>query len=539
MADKIELKGQAKVISEIRRRVDAWRGFELGSARDPFPDVAPGYDPIDSGDRPLTETSRTLLLHWFRREPHLVGPGQRLAFKYWPHQRRLVETLIYLYEVRGIRRTEALYALCGVEPLEAQHDPWAKLGGQLATGSGKTKMMSLLIARVYLNAVRERENSIGFGRHALVIAPGLFVRDRLLADFSPPDGSPSIFWADPVIPPELESFWDLTVYSSTSCPVHLDPAAGALVVTNYHPLLRTRPPAPELQKGQPLARQMTMLFEDRDPERLEDVASPLLERFAASRGVLVINDEAHHVWDEPGHARFERKAKEKAEPGDDEAKTAMAWIRSLRRLNGHEEGRSRLALQIDLSATLFEEQGASKSRGKGKSATEFKPADLFRHTAVHYGLAEAIRDGIVKKPILERVEVKKKKTGEPEPLIRVGPNAWEKYRNLLVSGIERWKKVRDQLRDEGDPRKPILFILANDKTEAAELANYITYGDAVSEDLSHRAPVGFPDVETGDPLFVDTASDGSRRSTVVQIHIGQKEESNEADWEQIRQAVNA
>ena len=138
-------KGQGRVITEVRRMVDAWRGFPLGRAADPYPSQPPRYQPVADGELALGETSLLLLHHWFRREPHLLpGKDDTRAFKYWPHQRRLVETFIYLYEVRRIRRTEELYELTGTDPLEPQRDPWAKLGGQLATGSGKTKMMSLL-----------------------------------------------------------------------------------------------------------------------------------------------------------------------------------------------------------------------------------------------------------------------------------------------------------------------------------------------------------------------------------------------------------
>jgi hypothetical protein len=84
--------------------------------------------------------------------------------------------------------------LAGLAPLASQRDPWAKLGGQLATGSGKTKMMSLLVAWWYLNAVRERGGNLGAGRHAILIAPGLFVRDRLFQDFFPPAGGASVFF---------------------------------------------------------------------------------------------------------------------------------------------------------------------------------------------------------------------------------------------------------------------------------------------------------------------------------------------------------
>ncbi len=532
-----DLKGQARVIHEVRHLVDEWRGFELGRAADPSPREPPRYEPTREGEHALTETSLSLLLHWFRREPHEVGPlPSTFAFKYWPHQRRLVETFVYLHEVRRLRRTEQLYELAGIEPLGPQRDPWPKLGGQLATGSGKTKMMSLLIAWAYLNAVREPGAGLGLGRHSILIAPGLFVRDRLLQDFYPPSRKPPVFFADPVVPPEYDSIWNLKVYSPDTCPRTLDPDEGALVVTNYHQLLRTREDVSAVSTMSAEERQLGLLFEAGNPDKLEAVQSPLIERFSRSKGLFVINDEAHHVWDETGHAKFEQKAKDRAKVSGEDEQTAMAWIRCIRRLNGDEDHPGRVGLQADLSATLFEEQGAKQKAGK----TEFKQADPFRHTTVHYGLAEAILDGIVKKPILERVVAKNKKTGEPLPLINTAAtNAWEKYGHLLSTGIERWKRVRDQLREEGDTRKPILFILCSDKNEAHEIANFLTYGQAIRQDLTHLTPTGYIDPQTQKPLFIETASDGTVRTSVVEIHIGQKEESNEAEWEKVRRSVNA
>ncbi len=534
---------QHQVIEAVKRRVDAWRGFPLGHAPDAYPDVAPRYQPAAAGEREVSGTTMALLQHWFRKEPHVVGvEPHTFAFKYWPHQRRLVETFIYLHEVVGIRRTQDLYAFAGVEKMGDQRDPWTKLGGQLATGSGKTKMMSLLIAWSYLNAVCELDNALGLGRHAILIAPGLFVKDRLLQDFALPNHGVSVFWSDPVVPPELERFWDLKVYDPSTCPRQLDPDEGALVVTNYHQLLRTREdleqPFDPLQE-----RQIQILFHDPDPEKLEAVKAPLLERFARSKGILVLNDEAHHVWDEPGHAAFEEKAKQKAAATEEEAE-AMAWIRSIRKLNGSETAPGRVGLQVDLSATLFQETGtttqAKKKTKQGQPEVRFKENELFRHTVVTYDLAEAIRDGIVKKPILERVEVKNERTGEPLPLVQqAAPNAWKKYEHLLVTGIERWKKVRDQLRAEGDARKPILFVLCSDKGEAAEVANFLAYGEATRDDLTGKPVKGYVEPKGGERLFVEKGEDGVAPSTVVQIHIGQKEESNEAEWEKVRAAVNA
>jgi type III restriction enzyme len=533
-----ELFGQAKVIADVRALVDAWRGFPLGSAAEPYPSEQPRYEVNVEGEHAVSATTQALLRHWFRREPHEIAearsPSGTQLFKYWPHQRRTVETFIYLYEARGIRRTEHLYELAGVDPMGAQRDPWAKLGGQLATGSGKTKMMSLLIAWAHLNAIVEGDAHLGIGRHALLIAPGLFVRDRLLIDFEPPSGTPSVFFADPIVPPELAPYWCLKVYSPTTCPKKLDPNESALVVTNFHQLLRDGD-TPDLGNVSTHDRQMNLLFEDGEPEKLEGVDTPLIDRFTRSKGLLVINDEAHHVWDETGHARFEEKAKQK--PGEGSAE--MAWIRSIRRLNGSAKNIGRVALQVDMSATLFEEQGAAVTKGKQKT-TVFKPADLFRHTVVNYSLAEAIKDGIVKKPVLERPEVKNAKTGEIEPLIRDGqPNAWEVYRNLLVTGIERWKKVKAQLDDEGDTRKPILFILCNDRKEAKEVANFLKYGEAVKENLDGvRMPTGYLDPLTNERLFVED-NGSTKQSTVVEIHIGEKEEKNEEAWEHVRAAVNA
>jgi type III restriction enzyme len=534
---------QQQVIEAVKGRVDAWRGFALGRAPDAYPEDPPHYQPVAAGEREVSGTTMALLQHWFRQEPHIIGiEPHTYAFKYWPHQRRLVETFVYLHEVVGIRRTQDLYTFAGVEKMGDQRDPWAKLGGQLATGSGKTKMMSLLIAWSYLNAVCEPDNALGLGRHAILIAPGLFVKDRLLQDFAPPGHGVSVFWSDPVVPPELERSWDLKVYDPNTCPRQLDPDEGALVVTNYHQLLRTRDdleqPLDPLQE-----RQIQILFDDPDPERLEAVTTPLLERFTQSTGVLVLNDEAHHVWDEPGHTAFEEKAKQKAGATDEEAE-AMAWIRSIRRINGSETSPGRVGLQVDLSATLFQETGtttqAKKRAKKGQPEVRFKENELFRHTVVTYALAEAIRDGIVKRPVLERVEVKNERTGEPLPLVQpAAPNAWKKYEHLLATGIERWKKVRDQLRAEGDPRKPILFVLCGDKSEAAEVANFLAYGEPTREDLTANPVKGYVEPKGGERLFVEEGGDGVARSTVVQIHIGQKEESNEAEWEKVRAAVNA
>jgi hypothetical protein len=63
------------------------------------------------------------------------------------------------------------------------------------------------------------------------------------------------------------------------------------------------------------------------------------------------------------------------------------------------------------------------------------------------------------------VKVRNKQTGEREPLRAAGAaeRLGEVPNNLMLTGIERWKKVKAQLEEEGDKRKPIMFVLCNDK----------------------------------------------------------------------------
>jgi hypothetical protein len=107
------------------------------------------------------------------------------------------------------------------------------------------------------------------------------------------------------------------------------------VVTNYHQLLRTRSADDDPGIIDAERRKLSLLFDDDEPARLEALDTPLVDRFGPkSRGLLVLNDEAHHVWDETGHARFEDRAKEKSRLGKGEDASAdMAWIRSIRRLH--------------------------------------------------------------------------------------------------------------------------------------------------------------------------------------------------------------
>src|SRR5215210_2346581 len=98
-------------------------------------------------------------------------------------------------------------------------------------------------------------------------------------------------------------------------------------------------------------------------------AEELFDRIAARGRVVVVNDEAHHVWDEK-----------------------LKWNQSIERLHAELRERSDddpgagVVSQLDFSATPKDQKGA-----------------IFRHVVVDYPLAEAVGDTIVKTPVIGEV----------------------------------------------------------------------------------------------------------------------------------------
>ena len=146
------------VANNLRSFVKAWRENDYAGASD---------------------TTRELLYHLSERDHMIETPtGENVPFRYYYCQREAIETMIYLYEVRGIRSlSSAIYefggadretAALGVHP---EDDRWAKYAFKLATGAGKTKVMSLAIVWSYFHALRESDSPMS--RHFVVIAPNL------------------------------------------------------------------------------------------------------------------------------------------------------------------------------------------------------------------------------------------------------------------------------------------------------------------------------------------------------------------------------
>jgi len=354
-----------------------------------------------------TPTSRLLLNHWFGTE-HRLPNGAR--FQYHPAQREAMETLVYVYEVAATRRHRDLLErfasnVPGIHVL--QHDLFPRYCIKMATGSGKTKVIALAIAWHYFNAVAEGRDD--FARTFLVLAPNVIVFERLRADFE----GKRIFRLDPVVPPELEVYWDFDCY------VRGEPerasSQGALYLTNIQQVYERAASAPGNEPEEMLA-----ILGPKPPA--ENGQADDFERRIVSRGgrCVVLNDEGHHTHDEDSE-----------------------WSKAIRVL--HEEVSGGLASQLDFSAT-----------------PRYPKGGLFTWTVYDYPLKQAIIDNVVKRPMKGMTAG----IGEqPSDIASV------RYQAYLTAGVERWREYREQLAPLA--RKPILFVMLNSTADAEDVGDYL------------------------------------------------------------------
>lgn len=338
----------------------------------------------DQGYPRITDTTRALLRWWFPRDGHRLGRGAGKFFRYHPFQQQAIETLIYLFEVEEVRRQKALIETFVRRPdiKLLQYDDFARYCLKMATGSGKTKVISLAVAWQYLNSVVEGRDD--FARTFLVLAPNVIVYERLRLDFA----GGLIFKTDPVIPPEFKLYWDLECYLRGEG--ERASSSGAFYLTNIQQL-HDRPPKDD--EPEP----MTAVLGPKPPTAGEETVG-FVDRIVARAGTcLVVNDEAHHTHDED-----------------------LKWNEIIRGLHVRMVARNGTIAQLDVTATPRYNKGG----------------ELFTWTVFDYPLKQAIMDGIVKRPV-KGIAVG---IGEARSTI-----ASTKYRAYLTAGVERWREYRDQL----------------------------------------------------------------------------------------------
>ena len=338
-----------------------------------------------NGYEGVTDTTRVLLNYWFFAD-HKLRNGQ--LFRYHDAQREAIETLIYVYEVAQVRNRKDLlekYVSSDNEIRLPGYDEFARYCTKMATGSGKTKVMSLAIVWQFFNAVRENETD--YAKTFLIIAPNVIVLERLKTDF---EGG-RIFNVDPLIPRELQISWEF------DCLMRGDaeraPAEGMLFLTNIQQLYdRTA----RKKNGDDEPEIMTEVLGPRPKDDVNSDLTSFTEMLAKRTGrLLVLNDEAHHAHDEENE-----------------------WNNVIRSLHTSLP----LAAQVDFSATPRFNKGA-----------------LFPWIISDYQIRQAIVDNIVKRPVKGIAELDEAKS----------TIASERYQGYLTAGVERWREYKEQLEPLG------------------------------------------------------------------------------------------
>ena len=111
-------------------------------------------------------------------------------------------------------------------------EDWPRYVLKMATGVGKTKVISLLVAWSFFHKLYEPNSTLS--RNFLIIAPNIIVLDRLRADF---DGL-KIFFNDPILPDNghaghnWRDDFQLTLHIQDDVRVVRD--TGNLFLTNIH-----------------------------------------------------------------------------------------------------------------------------------------------------------------------------------------------------------------------------------------------------------------------------------------------------------------
>lgn len=298
------------LVNKIRPRVKAWR---------------------EAGYPGVTGITKRLLEHW-------NDPEQR-GHQFFFCQLEAMETLIWLVEAPASERV-------GVE-IPSDGGPFKRLCSKMATGSGKTVVMAMLIGWQVLNKVAYPQDS-RFSKAIFVVAPGLTVKSRLQV----------------LIPAGKDNFYDEFNIVPTALLDKL--RQGKVLVRNWHAL--------NWETEERIARKKTV--DKRGAKSDETYVREVLGEIAHSHNIVVINDESHHAWRIPAESKIKGVKKEEIEE-------ATKWVGGLDRIH---QTRGILAC-YDFSATPF--------APSGKQSTE---EALFDWIVSDFGLNDAIESGLVKTP---------------------------------------------------------------------------------------------------------------------------------------------
>ena len=384
------------LVNQIRPRVNAWR---------------------ESGYPGVTAITKRLLEHW-------TDPEEFESRRFFFCQLEAAETLIWLAEAPDSEKV-------GLE-IPGDGGEFRRLCAKMATGTGKTIVMAMVIAWHILNKAAYPQDP-RFAKNMLVVAPGLTIRSRLAV----------------LEPSHPENYYE--AFRVVPSPLLDQLRQGKVIVRNWHAL--------NWETEEQVGRKRSV--DKRGAKSDEAYVRDVLGEMAGARNLLVINDEAHHAWRVPAESKVKGVAKADIEE-------ATKWVGGLDRIH-----RARGILTCyDFSATPFAPSGKRSSEEA-----------LFDWIVSDFGLNDAIESGLVKTPrvvvrddavpdaktyksrlyhIYNDSEVKddlNRKARPNEPLPDLVTNGY------YLLGYD-WRETARSWQDTGFRTPPVMITVAN-RTETA------------------------------------------------------------------------
>ena len=460
----------------------------------------------------VTPSTAELLRWWF-----LEDICQTRRFNFHPGQRQAILNSIVAHEVLAAPTLQALYRQAAPDALlegttlrevtSAKH-AHPKYCLKMATGTGKTWVLQALLIWQLLNANAARAAVAvdpRFTRNFLIVAPGLIVYDRLLdafcgklqagvRDFSTSDVAR---YAELFLPEGLRETVFGFVRGNVCAKDEIGLKAtgnGLLAITNWHLLAEAdeavdaagiEAPGAPLEPQQVIAGLLPL-----SPGRATGNSLEVLDRRYARGGVLdylagltglvVFNDEAHHI----------HEVKKEGET------TEVEWQKSLSRIA---EGKGRRFVQVDFSATPYNDVGAGKNKRKV----------FFPHIIVDFDLKAAMRAGLVKSLVLDR----RKEIGALPLAFKAerdedgNPTLSEGQRVMLRAGFAKLKKLETDFATVDAEKHPKMLVVCEDTTVSPLVARFFADEFGLSDE------------------------------EVMAVDSGKKAELGEKDWAPIRERL--
>jgi type III restriction enzyme len=424
-ADRIE---ENKEINRIREKVAIWRkGGYVG----------------------ITKITARLLEYWKQEDRE-----RKLFFC----QIEALETAIYITEVAN------KYGDAWIENLlrdkNAQSNPLLyRIAIKMATGSGKTLVMAMLIAWQALNKLANTQDA-RFTDAFLIVTPGITIKDRLRVLL--PNDPQNYYRQHDIVPADMMA----------------ELGKAKFVITNFHAFkLRERVAAGKLTKQ--------LLKQNNGDGPFTETPDQMVRRVCRELGnkknIVVINDEAHHCYRHKPEVEEDKLSADDRREAEQREEEARIWI------SGIEAVKAKLGVKVvyDLSATPFFLQGSGFAEGT-----------LFPWVVSDFSLIDAIESGIVKVPrvpvaddsmkgelpvyrdiwplIREQLPKKGRKADEQgvEPIL---PSELEGALQSLYSNYE--KKFRqwaaDKEAQERGSTPPVFIVVCNNTNVSKMVFDYV------------------------------------------------------------------